>query len=152
MHKEMASIEKDLSETFERFTQSGWRRKQNLGIKPSEVRVLLCLKILASQSDNGVSISDISKSLAVTSPTVTQMIKHLIKSGYVQTFHDFKDKRITLLRLTDRGETLAQQAMEQYKLIFSGLIERLGEEQCHTLIVLLRQVYNYFLDIEPCDK
>ncbi|MBP1988719.1 MarR family winged helix-turn-helix transcriptional regulator [Paenibacillus eucommiae] len=144
MNNEMSSLEKKLTETFELFLRADWRKKQTTSIRPSEVRVLLCVKNLSDQTDDGVSISDISKRLAVTSPTVTQMVKQLIKFGYVESFNDPKDKRITLLRMTESGKALAQKALERYKILFSGLVEKLGEEQSETLIDLLNQVYVYF--------
>ncbi|SFK96124.1 DNA-binding transcriptional regulator, MarR family [Paenibacillus sp. 1_12] len=146
MAEEMASIVKEMSETFERFGKTAWRKQTVNGIKSSEIRVLLCLNLLTNESDHGVNISDISKRLSVTSPTVTQMIKNLIAAGLVERFNDATDKRITLLRLTGKGEVVAQKATERYQFIFSGLIEKLGEEQSRTLILLLNEVYNHFYE------
>jgi len=136
-------------ETFEKFAKTEWRKQTSFGIKSSEVRVLVCIKMLAAENDHGVNISDISKKLAVTSPTVTQMVKHLIQEGFVERAADSRDKRISLLRLTEKGELVAQKAFERFKSTFYGLIETLGEKQSKELIVLLNQVYQYFHQLEP---
>lgn len=128
---------------FDRFIKIDWGKKENLGIRPSEVRVLLCIKQLTNESDHGVSISDISKKLIVTSPSVTQVTKQLVEYGYVESVSDSKDKRITLLRLTNSGEDFTQRAWGRVSTHFTGLIDRLGEEKSTTLIMLLEEVYEY---------
>jgi DNA-binding MarR family transcriptional regulator len=152
MNEQLPSLVKEMTETFERFGRAEWRKQTVFGIKSSEVRVLLCLKLLTNENDHGINISDISKKLSVTSPTVTQMVKNLIAAGFVERFNDSKDKRITLIRLTDKGEKVAQKATERFKIIFSGLVEKLGEEQSKTLIVLLNQVYNHLREVTHMDE
>ncbi|MBW7457760.1 MarR family winged helix-turn-helix transcriptional regulator [Paenibacillus sepulcri] len=146
----LSPLVKEMRETFERFARAEWRKQTSFGIKSSEIRVLLCIKVLAAENGHGVNISDISRKLDVTSPTVTQMVKHLIHEGYVERAADPRDKRISLLGLTDKGDAAAQKAYERFTTIFSGLIETLGEEQSKTLVSLLNQVYQYLhhLDID----
>ncbi|WP_188994138.1 MarR family winged helix-turn-helix transcriptional regulator [Paenibacillus nasutitermitis] len=139
-------------ETFELFAKSEWRKQTSFGIKSSEIRVLVCIRVLSTENDHGVNISDISKKLAVTSPTVTQMVKHLIHEGFVQRAADSRDKRISLLRLTDKGELVAEKAFERFKTIFYGLIETIGEKESKELITLLNQVYQYFRQLDPIDR
>ncbi|NIK78857.1 DNA-binding MarR family transcriptional regulator [Paenibacillus castaneae] len=139
----MDALVNEMMETFQRFARAEWRKQSVSGIKSSEVRVLICLKILISESDRGVNITDLSRKLSITSPSITQMIKNLMTDGFVERYNDPRDKRITLIRLTDKGEGVAQKSYERYMLYFSGLIERLGEEQSRTLIALLSEVYSY---------
>lgn len=148
----MSSLVKEVTEAFHQFAKSDWRKQSVSGIKSSEVRVLLCLKMLANENEHGVNVSDISKRLSVTSPTVTQMVKSLMAEGYVERYNDPRDKRITLLRLTEKGEAAAQKAYERFAVVFTGLVERLGEEQSRSLIVLLNQIYNYFVEIADTDE
>ncbi|WP_068774959.1 MarR family winged helix-turn-helix transcriptional regulator [Paenibacillus sp. FJAT-26967] len=151
MNEDRSSLVKEMIETFTLFAKAEWRKQSVSGIKSSEVRVLLCLKMLNEENDHGVNISDISKRLSVTSPTITQMIKSLINGGYVERYNDAKDKRITLLRLTDKGAEAAMKASERYLLYFSSLIERLGEEQSKTLIYLLNEMYSHSQEIRNAD-
>lgn len=151
MAEEMTPLVKEMTEAFQQFAKAEWRKQNVSGLKSSEVRVLFCLKVLSDQNDNGVKISDISKRLSVTSPTVTQMINHLMAASYVERYNDPGDKRITLLRLTDKGEAVAKKASERFTAMFTGLIETLGEEQSKTLIILLNQVYGYFHEFSHVD-
>ncbi|BBI36436.1 MarR family winged helix-turn-helix transcriptional regulator [Cohnella abietis] len=152
MQEDKSTIVKEMMDSFQQFSRAEWRKQPIDGIKPSEVRVLLCIKVLTEQSDQGVNISDISRRLSVTSPTVTQMIKQLMSDGCVERYNDSKDKRITLLRLTEKGEDIAQKALKRFTVIFTGLAEKLGEEQSQALTGLLNQVYSYFNDINMYEK
>ncbi|MBW7473893.1 MarR family transcriptional regulator [Paenibacillus oenotherae] len=152
MVNETSSIAKEMAEAMEMFFKMDWRKRRACGTRPSELRVLFCIQSLCNQGRHEVSISDISKRLCVTSPTVTQLIKQLIKAGYVQSYDDANDKRMTLLRLTSSGEAVVKQALEQHLLHMGGLVDRLGEEQSEAFIALLRQVMLYFSEIKPLDE
>ncbi|MEX2415753.1 MAG: MarR family transcriptional regulator [Paenibacillaceae bacterium] len=133
-----------LVNTFEKFAKADWHKQSVFGIKPSEIKMLLRIKDLSLQNDHGVTISDISKSLSVTSPTVTQMIKNLNSNGYIERAIDVNDRRIADIKLTAKGEEIVNQMRKRIISIYSGLIETLGKEQSESLINLLEQVYDYF--------
>lgn len=135
---------RSLVNTFEKFAKADWHKQSVYGIKPSEVKVLLRIKDISLQNDHGVTISDISKSLLVTSPTVTQMIKSLNKNGYVERAVDTNDRRVADIKLTAKGEDIVKQVRKRKAAAYSGLIETLGKEQSESLILLLNQVYDYF--------
>lgn len=147
-----SSLEQEMIETFRLFSKAEWREHSIDGLKSSEVRVLLCLKFLSEENDDGVNISDISKRLSVTSPTVTQIIKNLSIEGYVERYNDARDKRITLIRSTDTGTDIAERAAQRYRSYFSGLIKKLGEEKSEMLIVLLNQAFSHFQEFRPSNK
>lgn len=149
MNEEKSALIKELTATFHLFAKMEWRKQSVEGMKSSEVRVLGCLKMLAAEGYDGVNISDISKKLYVTSPTITQMVNSLMNEGYVERYNDCRDKRITLIRLTSKGEDAAQKALDQYRCYYSGLIDKLGMEQSKTLIALLNQVYEYTFEVRP---
>jgi DNA-binding MarR family transcriptional regulator len=143
--KEITNFQiRNLVNTIEKFAKADWRKQSVYGIKPSEIRVLLRIKDISLQNDHRVTISDISKSLSVTSPTVTQMIKNLNKNGYIERAIDAKDRRVADIKLTAKGEDIVQLVRKRKFAAYSGLIETLGKEQSESLILLLNQVYDYF--------
>jgi DNA-binding MarR family transcriptional regulator len=147
MNEEVNVDVKRMMETFERFFKADWRKQTLMGIKPSEARVLLSIKSLSNNSQHGVNVSEISKKLGVTSPTITQIIKSLYNHGCIERTKDLIDRRIADIKLTDQGEQLAEKIMVRYRVIFSGLIDSLGKQQSDTLIILLNQVYSYFDEV-----
>ncbi|MDQ0058605.1 MarR family winged helix-turn-helix transcriptional regulator [Paenibacillus harenae] len=136
------NVEK-LIDIFQRFGKADWRKKTILGLKASEMRVLLCVKQGSVNSTKGTTVKYISKRLHVTSPTVTQMVNNLIEGGYVYRKSDTADRRITEIMLTEKGEQLADAAKKRYHDMFIGMIDHLGKEQSDQLIELLNQVFEY---------
>lgn len=130
-------------EIFQRFSRADWRKKKLWGLKASEIRLLICVKKGNEMSDCSMRVSDISKRLDVTSPTVTQMINSLIESGHVTRTTDSKDRRMTEIQLTEKGDQIAKKAMDRYYSLFAGMIDHLGKEQSQQLASLLDQVYQY---------
>jgi DNA-binding MarR family transcriptional regulator len=130
-------------DTFERLAKAKWRNQPSLALKSSEVRTLLCIKSLSHEENHAVTVSEISKRMFVTSPTVTQIIKNLNENGYIKRLIDPKDKRFVDISLTDKGEEIVQKVTDYLNVLFSGLIEKLGEDNCGMLIELLDQVCKY---------
>lgn len=135
---------------FERLAKAEWRKQPSFGVKNSEARTLLCIKDLSTVKNQAVTVSEISKKMNVTSPTITQIINHLNDNGYVKRSIDSKDKRYVDISLTEKGEKIVSKTTEYLNVLFSGLIDKLGMEQYSKLIVLLDQVCEY-LD-EPTDS
>src|SRR5437588_5508793 len=107
------------------------------GCKPSEFGVLFIIKNGAKSESREMKVSDISKQLHVTSPTITQLLKGLEANGLVERRVDPTDRRAVGIMLTEKGEMVTQQAREAFYSSLNGLIEYLGEEQSDQLADLL---------------
>lgn len=137
-----------LMEAFQQFAKMNWRKTTIWGLKPSEVRMLVSLKLgIEREGKKGQTVSDISKNLRVTSPTVTQMVNSLIAQGYVVRTTDAQDRRISEITLTEKGKHLAEMAVEKSRNTFKGMIDYLGKEETDTLMELLNGVYKYFEEL-----
>jgi DNA-binding MarR family transcriptional regulator len=143
-----------LMRAFMQFERAAWHQRTVAGYRPSEIRLLMCIKRLRSLSPADLSelkVSELSKHLHVTAPTTTQLIKSLEANGLVERQIDHSDRRVVYTRLTEKGEAVAQQAMEDLSATFSGLIDYLGEERSNAFADLLVQVFNYFHQKEKCE-
>jgi DNA-binding MarR family transcriptional regulator len=134
-----------LMEAFQQFARMNWRKTTLWGLKPSEIRVLVSIKKgMENEDRKGRTVSDISKLLKVTSPTVTQMVNSLIAQGYAVRTTDVQDRRISDITLTDKGVQLAEMAVAKSRETFQGMIDHLGKERSEILSELLNGVYEYF--------
>ncbi len=133
-----------LLRSFQEFHKAGWHQRSIAGYKPSEIRVLFCVKKGAKPDVPEVKVSEISKMLHVTSPTITQLLKGLEANGLIERNIDPTDRRAVGISLTERGEMVTQQAAEAFSASLHGLIEYLGEEQSNQLAELLSQVFRYY--------
>jgi DNA-binding MarR family transcriptional regulator len=123
-------------------------RQSIAGCKPSEIRVLFCVKKSTNLTLPEMKVSEISKRLQVTSPTITQLLKGLEANGLIERHIDSIDRRSVGIKLTQKGEAVAQQAMDTFSASMNGLIEYLGEEQSNELAELLSKVFLYFSERE----
>ena len=128
------------------FKKAGWHQRSVMGYKPSEIRVLFCIGKEKRPDAHDMKVSEISKHLHVTPPTVTQLIKGLEANGLVERNIDLADRRAVGITLTDKGEMVTRQATEDFFASINGLIEYLGEEQSDQLAELLVKVSHYYYE------
>ncbi|WP_309121834.1 MarR family transcriptional regulator [Paenibacillus sp.] len=138
-HDEITS----LINAFSNISKADWRKTTRWGVKASELRVLLLIKERTDQGEPKTTVSELSKMLQVTSPTVTQIVNGLIKSGYIQRSAHPQDRRSSEITLTDTGVGLAEKAMKDIRATFGGLVDHLGKEQSEQLVRLLNRSYAY---------
>lgn len=137
-------IIQQLKSSFTRFAKAEWRQKSVRGLNRSELRLLFCIMANTDEGNPKIKVSDISKKLLVTTPTVTQLIKKLIADGLVERTVDPDDRRSVGIELTPKGEEIAKEADELFNQHLGGLVEHLGEEQSRNLADLLSKAYNYY--------
>jgi DNA-binding MarR family transcriptional regulator len=130
------------------FNKAGWQQKSIEGCKPSEIRVLFCIRKCGPPDTSQMKVSEISKVLHVTSPTITQLMKGLEAQGLVERHIDPADRRAVCIRLTEKGEQVTQKAADAFIANLNGLVEHLGVEQSNQLAELLTKVFTYFSERE----
>jgi DNA-binding MarR family transcriptional regulator len=136
MENNNVSTEQKLMRAFMQFNKAGWHHRSVAGCKPSEIWVLFCIKKGVNPDAPEMKVSDISKLLHVTSPTITQLII------------DPTDRRAVGIKLTEKGEIVTKKARDAFLASFHGLVEYLGEEQSNQLAELLSKVFVYFNEKE----
>ncbi len=133
-----------LMRAFMQFGRAEWHQRSIMGYKPSEIRVLFCIKRGGKPGTGESTVSEISKLLHVTSPTVTQLIKGLEAEGLIERTTNLTDRRVVGIKLTEKGEEVTQRARKDFLESINGLIEYLGEEQSEQLAELLLKAFNYY--------
>jgi DNA-binding MarR family transcriptional regulator len=121
-----------------------WKSRTVMGCKPSELKLLFCVLRHSIGGTPEMKVSEISKALRVTSPTVTQLINGLEAKGLVVRSTDHQDRRSSLVGLTDKGQVVAIQARSMIMATFCDLTNFLGEEDSRQLAELLERVFHYF--------
>ncbi len=133
-----------LLQALMQFKKAEWHQRSIAGCKPSEIRVLFCIKKGLKPDTPEMKVSEISKLLHVTSPTITQLLKGLEANGLIERNIDPTDRRAVGITLTEQGEIVTQQAAAAFTASLHGLIEYLGEEQSDQLAELLTKVFHYY--------
>ncbi|MBC7342724.1 MAG: winged helix DNA-binding protein [Clostridia bacterium] len=146
MDGKQKQVARNLMEAFLRFKRLNWKQSPIAGLRPSEIMVLYCIQHKATDA-SGIRISEISSTLRVTSPTITQLINDLEAKGYVDRTTDKEDRRAVRVRLTDAGEKAIRKASDAFLSLFVGLVEYLGEKDSNLLAELLSRVFVYFNEV-----
>ncbi|HZS78604.1 MAG TPA: MarR family winged helix-turn-helix transcriptional regulator [Ktedonobacteraceae bacterium] len=132
-----------LMRAFMQFHRVDWHDRSVAGCRPSEIRVLFCVK-RGAKPDSLVTVSEIGKRLGVTSPTVTQLLKGLEANGLVERHIDPHDRRAVVITLTPKGDMVTHKAIGAFADSMKGLIEYLGEEESNHLAELLLKTARYY--------
>ena len=133
----------ELIQAFTQFDKLDWEKKTIEGYKPSEIRVLTSIK-QKSQYSPETKVSEISKHLNVTMPSVTPILNKLEKHGLIARRIDEHDRRVILVTLTKKGEAIADAALDHLYQTFANLQESIGLENSKVLTRILTNVYEFF--------
>lgn len=117
------------------------------GFTRSEYELLAFIAINQSDQKRLFSATEISNLLGITPAAVTHMINPLEKAGCVERMQDENDRRLVLIRLTKKGNKIAELLIENFKEKLSGFIAYLGKEDSQTFIKLMNKLLNYFSTI-----
>lgn len=142
------ATEQKLMAALMQFKRLGWHPQPIAGFNPGDFRVLFCIKKHTGTNAPEMKVSEISKRLHVTSPTVTQLLNKLEAHGLIERRIDPTDRRSVGVKLTREGNMVTEQAFEAFFSTMSGLVEYLGEEQSNQLADLLSNVFRYFSEKE----
>lgn len=133
---------------FMGFRRGNWRPHQALsGLTPGEAWIIFAIKRMVPPDSPGVKVSELSKLLLVTTPTMTQQINNLETVGFVIKSADPEDRRVVRIRVTPKGDAAIQEAHEAFLAAMNGLVEYLGEEDSNRLAELLTRAFTYFNEV-----
>ncbi len=76
---------------------------------------------------NVLSVKQISSYLKITHPAIIQLLNKLIKKDYINKFDSSSDKRITLIKLTDKGKSAFEKLKDSAEKIDKSLKEIIDE-------------------------
>lgn len=117
--------------------------KRDLPIRPSEMGVL----IYTQKQMQAVTPLQISQFFNIAKPSVSAMVKALMKQGYLIKEDSVEDKRSYGLSITDKGSALVASTFGEYLKNMALLKEKMGASKFEQLIALI-QMSNDILEGE----
>lgn len=120
--------------------------------KHSEIMLLFELKEVENQYPDGVSVSDLSRSMRVKPPAITPIITGLEQRKMIERSMDAYDRRIIRVKMTEEGNRFIENNKQHMVTQIRGLVDYLGNEKSATLAELLNEVYAYFISLPPEEK
>lgn len=96
--------------------------------------------------DKEKTMSEIAQQLNVTLGTLTTGINKLIRKGYVERNRTEEDRRIVLVKLTEKGKTAYKHHEEFHNEMVQDSVNDLTEEEKEVLAESLEKIKNFFTE------
>ena len=100
--------------------------------------------IEAIGKDREMTMTEVAKDLDITVGTLTTAINRLIKKEYVERRRIEEDRRVVLIKLTNKGEMAFDSHAQFHDDMIKGVILELNEDEERILIESLRKITNFF--------
>ena len=86
------------------------------------------------------TFSDLAKKLNVSKPSVTAIVKKLIRMGYVKKEQSAEDKRVFHIELTSKGKKFDEIHGDVHRLLANRITENLDELELKQMVGILRKI------------
>lgn len=114
-------------------------RKDNVTLV--QVHLLLTLSFAG---DNGYSLKKLEKESHVAQSTMAGIVERSQKKGFVESVDNHEDKRIKVVRITEKGRTVCTNAKRHMDLTEQKLTSKLNENEIEQLKALLEKVISAY--------
>ena len=108
------------------------------GVAEMTVKQINYLKIIDS-CDN-ITFSMLAEKTKITKPSVSDLINKLKDFGCVYKEPCTEDKRVSYIRLTEKGTNIAQHEETTTKNLMKRMVESLNEKEIENLIQIINKV------------
>lgn len=146
--KQTTTVAQELEIALNLLRRSHFNIEDSSGLRKSEKIMLMQLSHLSDKQ--GVMPTEIAKKTGVTLAAVTHQINSLEEQGYVKRVSSDNDRRVTFIKLSDRGLNLVRTLKQQFKKAINGLVEYLGNEDSRELVRLVKKITEYTIQERLC--
>lgn len=94
--------------------------------------------------DKEPTMSETAKELGITSGTLTIAINNLIKKGYVERHRSSYDRRVVMIKLTDKGISAYNAHLDFHKDLVTNALKSLNKDEEKMLIGVLAKIDIFF--------
>ncbi len=111
---------------------------EDLGVSDISLKQFNHIKYF--KAENGITASQLAKDLDITKPTVTEMVKHFVKLGFVYKQDCLTDKRVHYLKLTEKGQKVANISELTTNYLAERLSLKLNKPDLEIIIEILNKI------------
>ena len=90
------------------------------------------------------NMSSVAKRLNITMGSLTTAVNHLVKKQYVERSRSEEDRRVVLVRLTEKGIAAYRHHEEYHRQMTEAVLEKLDDEDLPVLMKVLDAVNDFF--------
>jgi DNA-binding MarR family transcriptional regulator len=138
-----SSLGEEIAQTILQFKRFGPKKDTHLGIRQSEFMILSMLVHSPQFKSKGAKITELGVIMKVTPAAVTHMIATLASKEYVERDGDATDRRLVLVKPTEKGKALVETMVMRLVKRCEGMADFLGEKDSRELIRLMNKSFSY---------
>lgn len=142
-HTVAIRLTQDLFQLIQRLPHLQLNVRPIKGLTKSEHEMLVVLRFNTDDEKTMLSASELTNLLHITPAGGTHLFNPLEKAGYIIRMPDPKDRRISLIGLTENGIKITDALLGEISEQINGLVDYLGEGDCRIFIGLLSKVFDY---------
>lgn len=113
----------------------------NHELKHAERHLLLLL--CNNYRETPIKPSELAKKTGVTLPAISHQINNLEKLGYIERLSNPKDKRVSLISLSEKGKKVDEEFKKTSLANIVDIFEYLGEKDSKELIRIISLISEY---------
>ncbi|PIR66504.1 MAG: hypothetical protein COU51_03090 [Parcubacteria group bacterium CG10_big_fil_rev_8_21_14_0_10_36_14] len=87
------------------------------------------------------TMKDLASFLHIKPPSATILINGLVRFGFIKRKSDTKDRRITRLRITEKGKDYFDKTLKKMSNNVRTIFTKLSEQEIGELIKILKKLY-----------
>lgn len=110
----------------------------------NDMHIIEAIGIDAIGLETPRKMSEIAKTMSVTTGTLTKAVDSLEKKGYVRRQRSKEDKRVVYILLTERGVLAYRHHEKFHQDMIAFILEHVSEEESRVLQQALERLMGYF--------
>lgn len=126
-----------ISQVNGRYTQLIEKSIKKLGIDNTKKKIILSINALGE-----ANITKISNLSTIKLTTATKAIYRLVEEGIVEVFSSLHDERISMVKLTEKGDDLVEKINQINKVTLAGILNSFDEKELEHLNSQLKKIFN----------
>ncbi len=133
LEKYLDKFETALNSLMKRMT--GSNAHEGLDITIAQIPLVMVI-----YQKGSCKMSDISDMLQVTMGNVTAMIDRLVRELIVERFSDSNDRRVVMVKLTQKGIDIATRACAHRRDNIRGILEHISDKHMKVLAEIIEEI------------
>jgi DNA-binding MarR family transcriptional regulator len=133
--KSLIDIVSNLSNLFGQTEEAAREQFHLLSLTHTQMHYLETIYIL-----HNPNITELSKSLKLTKPTVKVSVDKFIEKGFLYKIRSDEDRRSAHLHLTEKGKLINEMHDYYHRQIAESFGKKLNNEELESLVILLNKV------------
>ena len=135
LNKLLVQLFRDILDIEEKWLQNS----EFSDLSVTEIHVIEAISL-----DKERTMSEVAYDLSITVGTLTTAINKLVKKGYVDRRRIEEDRRVVLIKLTEKGDEAFKSHADFHDDMIKSIMKELPKDEEEILITALKKMVNFF--------